>query len=80
MDFSIKDAAPETLKTDCVAVAVYAGGKLSPSAKRIDAATRGQLAKLLARRDIEHVQRPGIRAAIIVFRGTDDSHRATNRD
>jgi leucyl aminopeptidase len=57
VDFSIKDSHPEALKTDCVAVAVYSGGKLSPSAKRIDSATRGQLAKLLKKGDFE--ARPG---------------------
>jgi leucyl aminopeptidase len=57
VDFSIKDSQPETLKTDCVAVAVFSGGKLSPAAKRIDAAARGQLARLLKKGDFE--ARPG---------------------
>ena len=53
MDFSTKEIRPEAVKTDCVAVAVFSGGKLSPSAQRIDSASRGQLAKLLKKGDFD---------------------------
>lgn len=53
MNFSIKETRPETAKTDCVAVAVFSGGKLSPSAQLIDTASRGQIAKLLKKGDFD---------------------------
>lgn len=53
MNFSTKEIRPEAVKTDCLAVAVFPGGKLSPSAQRIDSVSRGQLAKLLKKGDFD---------------------------
>ena len=49
MKFSISTAAPEKNKKNCLIVGVFEGGKLSASAKEIDKASKGQLAKLLAK-------------------------------
>ena len=53
MEFSTKAAAPEKLKTDCVAVAVYASAKLSAAAQALDKASRGRIAALLKQGDFE---------------------------
>jgi leucyl aminopeptidase len=47
VEFSTKAAAPEKVATDCVVVAVFAAGKLSPSAKAIDKASGGRVAAVL---------------------------------
>ena len=47
MDFSIKKAQPESVKTACVVVPAFRNNKLSEAAKRIDRHTRGQLARAL---------------------------------
>jgi leucyl aminopeptidase len=43
MDFITKVAAPEAVKTDCLAVGVYSDGSLTASAKRVDGASRGAI-------------------------------------
>jgi leucyl aminopeptidase len=53
VEFSIKGAAPEKLATDCVVVAVTAGGKLAGAAKSVDAASRGRISALLKKGDFE---------------------------
>ncbi|HWQ37260.1 MAG TPA: leucyl aminopeptidase [Burkholderiales bacterium] len=47
MDFSIKSSKPEAAAVDCIALAVFGGGKLSPEASRIDRASRGRIAGVL---------------------------------
>jgi leucyl aminopeptidase len=41
MEFSMKVAAADAVKADCVAVGIYTEGELTPAAKRIDQVTRG---------------------------------------
>ena len=53
MEFSIKAAAPEKLKIDCVAVAVFAAVKLSPAALALDRASKGSISGILKRGDFD---------------------------
>ncbi|HVY07263.1 MAG TPA: leucyl aminopeptidase [Burkholderiales bacterium] len=53
MEFSIKAVAPEKMKSDCVAVAVYASAKLSPAAQALDRASKGRISAVLKRGDFE---------------------------
>jgi len=43
MEFITKVAAPETIRCDCLAVGVFSDGTLSPSARRLDAASKGAI-------------------------------------
>ena len=52
MEFSIKQASPEKLKSGCVVVGVFEGGKLSASAQVIDKAAKHVLSDLIAQGDI----------------------------
>ncbi len=52
MEFSIKQASPEKLKSGCVAVGVFEGGKLSAAAQVIDKAAKHALSDLIARGDM----------------------------
>ena len=52
MEFSIKQASPEKLKSGCVVVGVFEGGKLSASAQIIDKAAKHVLSDLIAQGDI----------------------------
>ena len=53
MEFSIKTASPEKLKSDCIAVPVFASGKLSAAAQILDRAAKGQLSQLVKRGDFD---------------------------
>jgi len=53
VEFSIKAAPPEKLKNDCVAVPVFASGKLSPAAQELDRAAKGQLSRILKQCDFD---------------------------
>ncbi|MGD8853927.1 MAG: M17 family peptidase N-terminal domain-containing protein, partial [Gammaproteobacteria bacterium] len=53
MDFNVKAGDPEGLRTACVVVGVGAPRRLSPAAKRLDKASRGQLRELLKHHDID---------------------------
>ena len=63
MEFSIKAASPEKLKTDCVAVPVFASGKLAPPAQELDRAAKGQLSRILKQGDFD--PKPG--AALMLY-------------
>ena len=52
MQFLVKSAQPETLKTDTLVVAVGEGCKLGAAARAIDSASAGALSKLLKSGDI----------------------------
>jgi leucyl aminopeptidase len=52
MEFSIKQGSPEKLKSGCVVVGVYEGGKLSSAAQAIDKATQHLISELVARGDM----------------------------
>src|SRR5882672_10537837 len=53
VEFSIKATSPEKLKSDCVAVPVFASGKLSPAAQQLDRAAKGQLSRILKQGDFD---------------------------
>src|SRR6266481_6706217 len=48
MEFSIKTLSPETAKTGCVVLGVYAEKELTPPARRVDQRSRGALRAALA--------------------------------
>jgi leucyl aminopeptidase len=48
MEFSIKTLSPETAKTGCVVLGVYADKELTPAARRVDQKSRGELKAALA--------------------------------
>ncbi|BCK88345.1 cytosol aminopeptidase [Sideroxyarcus emersonii] len=52
MEFSIKQGSPEKLKSDCVVVGVFDGGKLSKAAQALDKAAKHALSDLIARGDM----------------------------
>ena len=52
MEFSIKQASPEKLKSNCVVVGVFENGKLSKSAQILDTAAQNVLSDLIARGEI----------------------------
>ena len=52
MEFSIKQSSPEKLRSNCVVVGVYEGGKLSPAAQVLDKAAKHALSDLIARGDM----------------------------
>ncbi|HXU94404.1 MAG TPA: M17 family peptidase N-terminal domain-containing protein, partial [Gallionella sp.] len=52
MEFSIKQGSPEKLKSGCVAVGVFEGGKLSAAAQLLDKAAKHALSDLIARGDM----------------------------
>ncbi len=52
MEFSIKPGNPEKLRSDCVVVGVFEGGKLSAAAQTLDKASRHYLRDVIARGDM----------------------------
>ncbi|HEX5338986.1 MAG TPA: leucyl aminopeptidase [Gallionella sp.] len=52
MEFSIKQGSPEKLKSGCVVVGVFEGGKLSAAAQVIDKAAKHALSDIIARGDM----------------------------
>ncbi len=53
MEFSIKAVAPEKLKIDCVAVAIFASAKLSAAAQALDRASKGGISGILKQGDFD---------------------------
>jgi leucyl aminopeptidase len=52
VEFSIKQGSPEKLKSGCVVVGVFDGGKLSKAAQVLDQATKHALSDVIARGDM----------------------------
>ncbi|KAF0205148.1 MAG: leucyl [Gallionellaceae bacterium] len=52
MEFSIKQSSPEKLKSSCLVVGVFEGGKLSAAAQVLDKAAQHALSDLIARGDM----------------------------
>ncbi|MBI5006173.1 MAG: leucyl aminopeptidase [Nitrosomonadales bacterium] len=52
MEFSIKQGSPEKLKSGCVVVGVFDGGKLSKAAQVLDKAAKHALSDVIARGDM----------------------------
>ena len=53
MEFSIKSAAPEKLRTDCLLVGIYEGKKLTDLAKALDAVSDKAISAALKSGDME---------------------------
>jgi leucyl aminopeptidase len=53
MEFSIKSGSPEKQRSGCVVVGVFEGRKLSASAEAIDRASKGYVAEVLRKGDLE---------------------------
>jgi leucyl aminopeptidase len=53
MEFAVESGRLETRRTGCIVVGVYEGGKLSPSAMKLDAAAGCVLQQALDRGDVE---------------------------
>lgn len=53
MEFSIKSAAPEKLRTDCLLVGIYEGKKLTDLAKALDAVSDKAISTVLKSGDME---------------------------
>lgn len=53
MEFSIKNGNPEKLRSDCIVVGVYEGGKLSPTAEAIDALAAQQISAVIKSGDMK---------------------------
>jgi len=53
VEFSIKAAAPEKLKSDCIAVPVFASAKLPAAAQALDRASKGRISGILRHGDFE---------------------------
>jgi len=64
MEFITKVAAPEAVKTDCVAVGVYSDGSLAPAARRLDTAAKGALKAAIKSGDVT-----GKRGSAVLLRG-----------
>ncbi len=77
MEFSIKSGAPEKQRSACVVVGVFESRKLSASARKIDAAAKGFLTRILDHGDMDgklgatlllHAV-PGVEAARVLLVG-----------
>jgi leucyl aminopeptidase len=53
VEFSIKNGNPEKLKTDCVIVGIFEGGKLTDAAKNLDIASNKSISAAFKSGDIE---------------------------
>ncbi|MGH8630624.1 MAG: leucyl aminopeptidase [Burkholderiales bacterium] len=88
MDFSIKVSNPETVRTGCVVVAVFAGGALSAAALRVDRASKGRVSSVLRGGDFEAkpgsalmlYHPPGVAASRVLLVGCGKSGRLSASD
>jgi leucyl aminopeptidase len=88
VDFSTKSTKPETLKTDCVAVVTYAGGRLSPAAQQLDRAGKGHLARAIRESGLEAKAGstlmlygvPGVAASRVLLIGLGKAARVAPKD
>ena len=53
MEFSIRQAPADRVRSACVIVGIYEGGAMSPAAKLVDLAASGHLAKLVRAGDVK---------------------------
>ena len=87
MEFSIKQSSPEKLRSNCVVVGVYEGGKLSPAAQVLDKAAKHALSDLIARGDMSGKSAttlllhklPGIAAERVLLVGLGKASELTNK-
>ncbi len=87
MEFSIKQGAPESLKSGCVVVGVYDGGKLSKAAQALDKAAKHVLSDVIAHGDMNGKSAttlllhkvPGIAAQRVLLVGLGKPSELDNR-
>lgn len=87
MEFSIKQASPEKVKSACLVVGVYQGGKLSEVAQQLDKAANHALSDVIAQGDMSGktattvlLQKlPGISAERILLVGLGKSSEANQK-
>ncbi|HYB50729.1 MAG TPA: leucyl aminopeptidase [Burkholderiaceae bacterium] len=63
MEFSTKNAAPESVRVDCLAVGIFEDKGMTPSARRVDHATGGAIRAAMASGDMK-----GKRGSLLVLR------------
>lgn len=77
MNYTVASGTPEKQRTGALVVGIYEGGKLSPSAQRIDKASEGYLSKLIKQGDFSGKKGqtlllfalPGVKAERILLMG-----------
>ncbi len=87
MEFSIKQGSPEKLKSGCVVVGVFEGGKLSASAQVLDKAAKHVLSDLIAQGDISGKaattlllhKLPGVAAERVLLVGLGKANQTDNK-
>ncbi|WP_313333946.1 M17 family peptidase N-terminal domain-containing protein, partial [Pseudomonas oryzihabitans] len=87
MEFVVKNARPETLKTATLVVAVGEGGALDAAASAVDAATSGALSAAVKRGDIAGkagqtlllTNLPGLKAERVLLVGSGASEGLSDR-
>lgn len=87
MEFSIKQGSPEKLKSGCVVVGVFEGGKLSAAAQVLDKAAQHALSDLIARGDMSGKasstllmhKLPGIAAERVLLVGLGKAAELSNK-
>ncbi len=87
MEFSIKQGSPEKLKSGCVVVGVFEGGKLSEAAQVLDKAAGHALSDLIARGDMNGKASstlllhniPGIAAERVLLAGLGKASEMNNK-
>ncbi len=87
MEFSIKQGNPEKLKSGCVVVGVFEGGKLSTSAQALDKAAKNVLSDLIAQGDISGKaastlllhKLPGVAAERVLLVGLGKANQLDNK-
>ncbi|HYS15220.1 MAG TPA: leucyl aminopeptidase [Burkholderiaceae bacterium] len=87
MDFITKVGAADSVKADCVAVGVYADGELTASARRVDAATKGEVRAAVKSGDVTGQRGsttllralPGVAAARVLLVGLGKAGEFTDK-
>ena len=87
MEFSIKQSSPEKLKSACLVVGVFEGGKLSPAAQVLDKAAEHALSDVIARGDMSGKaastlllhKLPGIAAERVLLVGLGKASELNNK-
>jgi leucyl aminopeptidase len=87
VEFSIKQGSPEKLKSGCVVVGVFEGGKLSKAAQALDKAAQHALSDVIARGDMSGKSAttlllhalPGIAAERVLLVGLGKASELNNK-
>jgi len=87
MEFNTRAGAPESVKTDCIAVGIFSDGTLTPAAKRIDGAAKGAVMAAIKSGDADGKRGntvllrglPGVAAARVLLVGLGAPGELTDR-